>query len=179
MLVPSTLPLKGIYLGKYTDRLCVLERPRTHTAGRHGSGRPSPCRPARCRWGGRGARSARWWPPLASSRTPRLAPSGPGVRSRFLSHPPPTTAPGRSDSRGRRGWMERPPRGRAQPWCRRCETPPAESPRSEPIPPLPSPKRSPLQTPRRLHSLSLSPGASQSTVIPPKRGDGRTRKKCN
>lgn len=39
--------------------------------------------------------------------------------------------------------MERPPRGRAQPWCR-GETPPAESPRSEPIPPLPSPKRSPL-----------------------------------
>ncbi|XP_039734031.1 uncharacterized protein LOC120615023 [Pteropus medius] len=39
--------------------------------------------------------------------------------------------------------MERPPRGRAQPWCCR-ETPPAESRRSKPIPPLPSPKRSPL-----------------------------------
>ena len=26
MLVPSILPLKGIYLGKCTGRLCVLER---------------------------------------------------------------------------------------------------------------------------------------------------------
>ncbi|XP_055277658.1 TMF-regulated nuclear protein 1-like [Moschus berezovskii] len=42
-------------------------------------------RPARCGWGGRGARSARWWPPLASSRTPRPAPSRPGPRSRSLS----------------------------------------------------------------------------------------------
>lgn len=70
------------------------------------------------------------------------APLRPGARSRSPS-PPPTTALRRSGSRGRRGWMERPPRGRAQPWCCR-ETPPAESPRSEPIPPLPSPKRSPL-----------------------------------
>lgn len=52
--------------------------------------------------------------------------------------------------------MERPPRGRAggrDNWCR-CETPPAESQRSEPIPPLPSPKRSPLCRHRAVYIVS-------------------------
>lgn len=103
---------------------------------------PSGHRPTRRRWDGRGARSARSRPPLSCSRTPRPAPSRPGARSRSPS-PPATPALRRSGSRGRWGWMERPPRGRAQPRCRR-ETPPAESPTTEAIPPLPSPKRSPL-----------------------------------
>lgn len=49
--------------------------------------------------------------------------------------------------------------------------------RSEPIPPLPSPKRSPQHRQRRLHSLC--PSASQSRIIAPKGGDGRIRRKCN
>ncbi|VCW79572.1 unnamed protein product [Gulo gulo] len=109
-------------------------------------------RPAQHRWDGRGARLARSRPPLASSQTPRPAPSRPGARSRSPS-PPLTTAFRRSDSRGRWGWMERPPRGRAQRRCRR-ETPPAESPRSEPIPPLPSLKRNPLHRHRSDYIVS-------------------------
>lgn len=113
---------------------------------------------------------------------PRPAPSRPRARSRSLS-PPPTTAVRRSDSRGRRGWMERPPRGRAQPWCRRCETPPAESPRSKPIPPLPSPKLSPLYrhqgdyivfararlTPQSFHLKEETGGQEESVIRHPRR----------
>lgn len=96
----------------------------------------------RHRWSGLGARSAGSRPPLTTSGIARPAPSRPGDGSSSPS-PLATNALRRSGSCGGRGWMERPPRGRAQPWCR-CETPPAESQWSEPIPPLPSPKSSPL-----------------------------------
>ncbi|XP_019483140.1 PREDICTED: uncharacterized protein LOC109373594 [Hipposideros armiger] len=103
------------------------------------------------------------------------APSLPGARSRSPS-PPPTTALRRSGSRGRRGWMERPLRGRAQlvlPRNSACRI--AEEP-ADPSSSLPEAQTS-AQTPRRLHSLC--PSESQSTIIPPKRGEGRTRRKCN
>lgn len=116
---------------------------------------------------------ARSRPPLASPRTPRPAPSRPGARSRSPS-PPLTTAFRRSDSRGRWGWMERPPRGRAP-----TLVPPRNSAcrvakeRADPSSALPEAQSS-AQTPKRLHSLC--PSASQSTILPPKKRDGRTRK---
>lgn len=78
--------------------------------------------------------------------------------------------------------MERPPRGRAQPWCRR-ETPPAESRWSEPIPPLPSPKSSPLHrhrgdyifsatarlSPQSFHLKEEMGGQEESAIRHPRR----------
>lgn len=74
--------------------------------------------------------------------------------------------------------MERPPRGRAgatlvplrNPACRVAKE------RTDPSSSLPE-AQSAVQSPSRLHSLCRS--ASQPTIIPPKRRDGRTRRKCS
>lgn len=129
------------------------------------------------RWGELGARSAGSRPPLAFPGTPRPAPWRPGAGSGSPS-PQPSTALRRSGSRGRRGWMERPPRGRAgatlvplrNSACRVAKK------RTGPSSSLPE-AQSAVQSPSRLHSLCRS--ASQPTIIPPKRRDGRTRRKCD
>ncbi|XP_077713086.1 uncharacterized protein LOC144288921 [Canis aureus] len=125
-------------------------------------------RPARHRWGGRGARSARLRDSLARSLAPRssvslalaLAPAD--YRAPALGFSRPLGLDGATSPRA--GATPVPPRNSA---CRVAKE------RADPSSSLPEAQSS-AQTPKRLHSLY--PCASQSTSLPPKRRDGRTRK---
>lgn len=134
-------------------------------------------RPARRRWGGRGARSARSWPLLASSRTPGPLPRALEL-DLALSHPRRLPQSGaRTLAAAGAGWSDLPAGGHNPGAAAAKLRLPSRRGASRSL--LFPPRSSVLciQAPRRLHSLC--PSASHSTVLPPKRGDGRTRRKCN